>query len=76
MAESLRGGLSLGLSGFGFWSHDMGGFESTASPDVYKRWVAFGCLSSHSRLHGSVSKRVGLEMHAEGEISRTTGTKK
>ena len=58
MAESLRGGLSLGLSGFGFWSHDIGGFESTASPDVYKRWVAFGCLSSHTRLHGSSSYRV------------------
>lgn len=58
MAESLRGGLSLCLSGFGFWSHDMGGFESTASPDVYKRWVAFGCLSPHSRLHGSSSYRV------------------
>ncbi len=38
MAESLRGGLSLGLSGFGFWSHDIGGFEQTATPDVYKRW--------------------------------------
>jgi alpha-D-xyloside xylohydrolase len=58
MAETLRGGLSLGLSGFGFWSHDIGGFESTASPDVYKRWVAFGLLSSHSRLHGSSSYRV------------------
>ena len=58
MAESLRGGLSLCLSGFGFWSHDMGGFESTASPDVYKRWVAFGCMSSHSRLHGSSTYRV------------------
>jgi alpha-D-xyloside xylohydrolase len=58
MAESLRGGLSLCLSGFGFWSHDMGGFEQTASPDVYKRWCAFGLLSSHSRLHGSTSYRV------------------
>jgi alpha-D-xyloside xylohydrolase len=58
MAESLRGGLSLGLSGFGFWSHDMGGFEQTASSDVYKRWCAFGLLSSHSRLHGSSSYRV------------------
>ena len=58
MAESLRGGLSLGLSGFGFWSHDIGGFEGTASPDVYKRWCAFGLLSSHSRLHGSESYRV------------------
>ncbi len=58
MAESLRGGLSLGLSGFGFWSHDIGGFESNASPDLYNRWVAFGLLSSHSRLHGSSSYRV------------------
>jgi alpha-D-xyloside xylohydrolase len=58
MAESLRGGLSLGLSGFGFWSHDMGGFEQTAPASVYKRWCAFGLLSSHSRLHGSSSYRV------------------
>ena len=58
MGESLRGGLSLCLSGFGFWSHDIGGFESTATADVYKRWVAFGLLSSHSRLHGSSSYRV------------------
>ncbi len=58
MAESLRGGLSLCLSGFGFWSHDIGGFEQTASADVYKRWCAFGLLSSHSRLHGSSTYRV------------------
>lgn len=58
MAESLRGGLSLALSGFGFWSHDMGGFEQTAVADVYKRWCAFGLLSSHSRLHGNSSYRV------------------
>lgn len=58
MAESLRGGLSLGLSGFGFWSHDISGFEKTAPPDIYKRWVAFGLLSSHSRLHGNESYRV------------------
>ena len=55
MAESLRGGLSLSLCGFGFWSHDIGGFEQTAPPEVYKRWCAFGLLSSHSRLHGSRS---------------------
>ncbi|WP_240418446.1 alpha-xylosidase [Paenibacillus periandrae] len=58
MAETLRGGLSLGLCGFGFWSHDISGFEKTAPPDVYKRWVAFGLLSSHSRLHGNESYRV------------------
>jgi alpha-D-xyloside xylohydrolase len=64
MAESLRGGLSLCTSGFGFWSHDIGRFEQTAAhtergaADVYKRWCAFGLLSSHSRLHGSSSYRV------------------
>ncbi|MBE5940088.1 MAG: alpha-xylosidase [Lachnospiraceae bacterium] len=58
MEESLRGGLSLTSSGFGYWSHDIGGFESTSTPDVYKRWCAFGLLSTHSRLHGSTSYRV------------------
>jgi len=58
MAESLRGGLSLGLGGFGFWSHDIGGFEGTPSAALFKRWTAFGLLSSHSRLHGSESYRV------------------
>ncbi|HRK22366.1 MAG TPA: glycoside hydrolase family 31 protein, partial [Fimbriimonadaceae bacterium] len=58
MAESLRGGLSLCLSGFGFWSHDIGGFEGTPPASLFKRWIAFGLLSSHSRLHGSSSYRV------------------
>ena len=58
MEQSLRGGLSLLMSGFGFWAHDIGGFEQTSTADVYKRWVAFGLLSSHSRLHGSHSYRV------------------
>jgi alpha-D-xyloside xylohydrolase len=58
MAESLRGGLSLSLCGFGFWSHDIGGFEGTAPAHIYKRWAAFGLLSSHSRLHGSSSYRI------------------
>ena len=58
MAETLRGGLSAAVSGFGFWSHDISGFEETASADLYKRWAAFGLLSTHSRLHGSTSYRV------------------
>lgn len=58
MAETLRGGLSLACGGFGFWSHDISGFEQTATPDIYKRWCQFGLLSSHSRLHGSSSYRV------------------
>jgi len=58
MAEDLRGGLSFCLSGAAFWSHDIGGFSGTADPALYKRWVAFGLLSTHSRLHGSESYRV------------------
>lgn len=58
MAETIRGGLSLCMSGFGFFSHDMSGFEATAAPDIYKRWAAFGLLSTHSRLHGNSSYRV------------------
>lgn len=58
MAETLRGGLSLALCAFGFWSHDIGGFEDTATPDLFKRWIAFGAFSTHSRLHGSSSYRV------------------
>lgn len=58
MAESLRGGLSLGMCGFSFWSVDIGGFEGYPDPTIYKRWVQFGLLCSHSRLHGSNSYRV------------------
>lgn len=58
MAESLRAGLSFGLSGFGYWSHDIGGFESGCQPDIYKRWTQFGLLSSHSRYHGSWEYKV------------------
>jgi alpha-D-xyloside xylohydrolase len=71
MAETLRGGLSLGLSGFGFWSHDIGGFEGTPDPDVFKRWVAFGLMSSHSRLHGNESVRVPWSVDEESvEVTR------
>ncbi|OKJ61638.1 alpha-xylosidase [Streptomyces sp. CB02261] len=71
MAESLRGGLSLGLSGFGFWSHDIGGFEGTPTPTVFTRWVQFGLLSSHSRLHGSTSYRVPWDYGEEAvEVTR------
>ena len=58
MAETIRSGLSLACAGFGFWSHDISGFENTAPADIYKRWCQFGLLSSHSRLHGSSSYRV------------------
>lgn len=52
MASTLRGGLSLGLSGFTFWSHDVGGFVTKAPEDLYRRWTPFGMLTSHVRSHG------------------------
>lgn len=58
MAETLRSGLSFGMSGFGYWSHDISGFEEDATPDLYKRWTQFGLLSSHSRYHGSTTYKV------------------
>lgn len=71
MAESLRGGLSLGLSGFGYWSHDIGGFEGAPDPAVFKRWVPFGLLSSHSRFHGSQTYRVPWNFGEEAvEVTR------
>ena len=53
MLGDLRGGLSFGLSGFSFWSHDMGGFVTASPEDVYRRWLPFGFLSSHTRAHGA-----------------------
>jgi len=58
MAEDLRGGLSFCMSGPAFWSHDIGGFAGQADAGLYKRWIAFGLMSTHSRLHGSESYRV------------------
>lgn len=72
MAETLRGGLSLAFSGFAFWSHDIGGFEGTPDAGVFKRWTAFGLLSSHSRFHGSGSYRVPWVFDDEAvDVTRT-----
>lgn len=68
MAETLRGGLSLALSGFAFWSHDIGGFEGTPDAGVFKRWTAFGLLGSHSRFHGSSSYRVPWAFDEEAVV--------
>ncbi len=60
MAAELRGGLSFGLSGFSFWSHDVGGFTANSvenmSKNLFERWLAFGMLTSHSRCHGIAPK--------------------
>ncbi|MFM2081644.1 MAG: hypothetical protein RL380_335 [Verrucomicrobiota bacterium] len=64
MAAELRGGLSFGLSGFSFWSHDVGGFTATSvsgmNKDLFARWLAFGMLTSHSRCHGIAPKEPWL----------------
>ena len=64
MAAELRGGLSFGLSGFSFWSHDVGGFTATSvggmDKNLFARWLAFGMLSSHSRCHGIAPKEPWL----------------
>lgn len=56
MEAQLRGGLSLGLSGFTFWSHDVGGFTSRTTEELYRRWLPFGVLTSHTRTHGQAPK--------------------
>lgn len=67
MAGSLKGGLHIGLSGFGFWSHDVPGFHgvpnfmnSVIPDDLYVRWTQFGVFTSHIRYHGT-SKREPYE---------------
>ncbi len=59
------------MSGFAFWSHDIGGFEGTPDAGVFKRWTAFGMLGSHSRFHGSGSYRVPWAFDEEAvEVAR------
>lgn len=60
MEATLRGGLSFGLSGFSFWSHDIGGFVKPAPEELYRRWLPFGFLTSHSRAHGAPPKEPWL----------------
>jgi alpha-D-xyloside xylohydrolase len=52
MAGELRGGLSFELSGFTYWSHDVGGFVQKAPRDLYRRWLAWGCSEFSHRAHG------------------------
>ncbi|KIJ55857.1 glycoside hydrolase family 31 protein [Sphaerobolus stellatus SS14] len=71
MGEALRGSISLGLAGFGFSATDIGGFKAPGDravapePALYKRWVQWGLLASHSRLHGSTTYRVPWEIEPD-----------
>ncbi|WP_460916825.1 glycoside hydrolase family 31 protein [Plantactinospora veratri] len=66
LASTLRGGLSHGLSGVPFWSHDSGGFHGTPTPDLYVRWAQFGAFSPLVRFHGTTS-RLPWDFPAEAE---------
>ena len=56
LASTLRGGLSFGMCGHAFWGHDLGGFHTEPTPDVYVRWSQFGLFSPMSRAHGMTNR--------------------
>lgn len=58
MVEIFRGGFLFLFCGFGFWSYDIGGFESIVIVDFYKRWVVFGFLFLYSRFYGNFVYKV------------------
>jgi alpha-D-xyloside xylohydrolase len=53
LAPVLRAMLSFGLSGFPFYSHDIGGFSGLPDGPLYVRWAQLGLFSSHARAHGT-----------------------
>lgn len=71
MGTTLCGGLSLGLCGFTFWSHDIGGFVKSSPEELYKRWLPFGLLSSHSRCHGAPPKEPWMYSESFLDVFRT-----
>jgi alpha-D-xyloside xylohydrolase len=76
MAGELRGGLSFGLSGFTYWSHDAGGFVDASPRDLYRRWLGFGVLTSHTRCHGAPPKEPwGYDEAFVDEFRRTVELK-
>ncbi|WP_236636859.1 glycoside hydrolase family 31 protein [Sinomicrobium soli] len=48
----ITAGLNIGMSGVGYWSHNMGGFEHVADPELYIRWCQFGFFSPVAHLFG------------------------
>ncbi len=56
LACTIRGGLSVGLSGVPFWSNDIGAFRGMPTPQLYTRWAQFTLLCSHARMHGDTPR--------------------
>jgi len=72
MAASLRGGLSLGLSGYAYWSVDIGGFHGEPTPELYVRWAQASLLgTSHARFHGTTPREPWAFGEAVLEIVRS-----
>jgi len=58
MHPQIVGGLSFGMSGFPFWSQDIGGFCGTTNDRLLIRWMQLGMFTSHSRVHGYGDREV------------------
>jgi alpha-D-xyloside xylohydrolase len=58
LVPQLTGGLSFGLSGFQFWSQDIGGFLGDTNDTLLVRWMQMGMFLSHSRIHGSGDREI------------------
>ena len=68
LAASIRGGLSLGMSGNPYHSSDIGGFYGTPQPsaELYVRWLQASVFFSHMRVHG-IGEREPWAFGAEAE---------
>jgi alpha-D-xyloside xylohydrolase len=68
MGSTIRGGLSHGLSGVPFWSHDAGGFHGRPTDDLFVRWAQFGALSPLVRFHGTTSREPWQFPNVEAQV--------
>uniref|UniRef100_K3WK60 P-type domain-containing protein n=1 Tax=Globisporangium ultimum (strain ATCC 200006 / CBS 805.95 / DAOM BR144) TaxID=431595 RepID=K3WK60_GLOUD len=39
--------------GFGYWSHDLGGFQNPTEPELFMRWLQWGAFAPIFRTHSS-----------------------
>ncbi len=67
LARQIPVGLSAGLSGYGLWNSDVGGFGGTPSPELYIRWMEFGAFCPIFRAHGAHSIREPWAFGPEAE---------
>ncbi|MBO4927971.1 MAG: alpha-xylosidase [Clostridiales bacterium] len=58
MRATLQSGLSLSLSGFPYWSENIGGLSDECTPDLYMRWHQAAMFLPHAMLGGTNTFRV------------------